>query len=792
MTAPTSGGSWTGIDGENTSSYTVTEDDLGKFIRVAATKGEKTVYAVTEAAVAEAEVENPSLTKVDQTGATELELAFDGDVSEYKGTDFSVTNNANDVADPVISFEPIGDGTAGILILGSALTDGATYTVAAKDSEMTFVAQVGDVESIIINTTQAQANVDTKIDFAFYDAEGIDVTSAVNVDTTTIVTVSGTYNNFQSTTASNSVINMSTVGDEAQVTITYNSGASGADDVIATGTIICVTPNETVGAARFKGVTTGAYPSFYLGTEKDDSSIGTSVDSTKTFAFCAQEDLSDYRTVIDYDEYNAESANEDIALVSINKGAGKWAEFAVQGVNAGTTSVIVTATENGVDTKYVVPVTVAQSDAAVKLTLEVTRSTMSNAVDNDYYGDVYAYFQDKAGNYVEVDSYEVKYLNEDNYKVDANAGANGDVFKDMALGTYGKVTRNDHTAYHVARYKAAGAAAGTYTIQVSGTDDNYVMTKNATINVRALPKDFWDATKSVSFTYTIDLSADSIKLSKGAAGTISSQMMASVNNLFAGYVTQNVAYATTAGNTAKIGDYAGAVAKPTAATAISTVSANGIAFDVFYGTDSTTGGAIVNGDVSVNLYQINQTTVGVSNGTDTKFYRGTKTDANGATLAGYDALTGLDSTKMVMNLAATGTTYYVDNPEYDVDFARPGTYTVKYKYIQNGKEVVKTNTFKVVNDLFIPKVAVRKSTVTSSDAATVKEEALTDNYDMNKDEGLYTSITDVRSGKIDSTGDRTMSGLSNVSGAKYSSSYVNVTIGTLVYWIKVAKTFTVG
>ena len=325
-------------------------------------------------------------------------------------------------------------------------------------------AKVGAVARVAIDTASAEKNVETPIEFKLFDADGIDVTPSVSVDTTCFVTVTGAYSAIDTSKASKSTITMSNVKDEAEVTVTYNSNENGAQDITATQKVTCVDAKVIDGTKVFATEKVGCdlakngCAKFYLGLS--DASVDTTVDAYAITYFCAK----DGNKVLSYDSYEAESSNDDVATVDVTTGkdAGKFAEINVYGHKEGSAQVNVKATKNGQAKYYTIPVSVKKVSELTQMNVSVTNPTMSNVKDGDYKGTVKVQLLDQYKNVMTTGNVSLK------IKTAVTTGS-GLTFTKNASAPTTTATRFIYPNYE-ADYFAQGAQAKTYTIEVTGAD----------------------------------------------------------------------------------------------------------------------------------------------------------------------------------------------------------------------------------------------------------------------------------------------------------------------------------
>lgn len=222
------------------------------------------------------------------------------------------------------------------------------------------------------------------------------------MDTTCVVSVEGSYSSAEISKASKASITMSTVGDTADVTITYSTNDKDAQDVTATQKITCVKAESVKGTGLFaqagKAGELHKFPDdeecakFYAGVKATNVSVAKGKD--EHVYFCAEKD--EYEAV-NYDSYEFESANEAIATVNVETDAGKYAVVTVTGNEKGSTQINVKATKNGATTFYTIPVVVTNPLEAVKMTVTIDTPTMSNVDDSAYFGTIEAKLFDSEG-----------------------------------------------------------------------------------------------------------------------------------------------------------------------------------------------------------------------------------------------------------------------------------------------------------------------------------------------------------------------------------------------------------
>lgn len=469
------------------------------------------------------------LSAVAQKASNAFDVTFTADASKAANKDNVKVTSADATAAEmsVKSVEFSKDGLTAHVTLFNNLKDGTAYNVVYDGVTVPFTAKVGEVATVAIKTASAEKDVPTKIEFTLLDANGIDVTPSANIDATCLVTANGTFTGSDFVKASKATITMGTVGDTADVTVTYNSNKAGAQDVTATQKITCVTNTATVGGAVFYQTASDVNATSQCGRfyNNKKSTIATAKlnGSSDPVYFCATNTNGD---AINYDSYTVESANEGIALATASVTSGKYAKIELTGIAAGKTQINITAEKNGVATYYTIPVEAKKAGVAASIKLTEKYTTMSDVDDSDYKNEIEAKLYDKDGNEV-----SGNYIFTDITKVATGHGIT--------------MTPSGNKASIV----AAGANPQTYTIQVEGSDnvDGTKFTKNISFTVKKL-----DTSKPLALSYQVEVS-DNFKgkispYTVASNAAVTTKLYATSNGLFAGYVRYNSGVKVAEGN----------------------------------------------------------------------------------------------------------------------------------------------------------------------------------------------------------------------------------------------------
>lgn len=458
------------------------------------------------------------LSAVAQKASNAFDVTFTADASKAANKDNVKVTSADATAAEmsVKSVEFSKDGLTAHVTLFNNLKDGVAYNVAYDGVTVPFTAKVGEVATVAISTASAEKDVATKIEFTLLDANGIDVTPSVSLDATCLVTATGNFTGSNLAKASTATITMGTVGDTADVTVTYNSNKAGAQDVTATQKVTCVANTATVGGDVFyqtaSDINDVSKCGRFYNNKKSTVAVANLAGSSDPVYFCATDKKGD---AINYDSYAVESANEGIALATVSTSDGKFAQIDLTAIAAGKTQINITAEKNGVATYYTIPVEAKKAGVAASIKVTEKYTTMSDVDDDDYSNTIEAQLYDKDGN-----------------KVPGNY-----IFTDVTkVATGHGITLN--STGNKATVDATEANPQTYTIQVEGSDnvDGTKFTKNISFTVKKL-----DTTKALNLSYQVEVSTASFdgKISPytvDSSDKVTTRLYATSNGLFAGYV----------------------------------------------------------------------------------------------------------------------------------------------------------------------------------------------------------------------------------------------------------------
>lgn len=390
-----------------------------------------------------------TMVEAKQTAADALVAVYSGNVKNTLDTKkLKITNAAG--ANIVIKKAAFSnDGTQVSMTTSSLLKDGASYTVTDGVSSYIVIARVGTpVKAEILNST-VTVNKATPIEYALYDADGIDVKAAYKG------TVAYDYNITNGYLTKNNEIFMTSIGATGTISMTYTPEDK-KSVLNATATVTCVaasTSNDT----NFTFTESVAKPDYSASGYKDNRSVASG--SNYYVHFRA---LDEDQTEIPYDSVTFESSDPDTLLLN----QGSDGTVTATAVKTGTVNVTVTATYGKMDYTYQYEVTVAEPAYLKTLTLSNSVLQMSNAQAYGYKGYINIEGRDQYGHQIGLKDETVTIT--DNSSVKTN------------MVTYDAV--DDRLVID-----ASGRATGSYSYTVTMTMNGHKASENFTVVVQTAP-----------------------------------------------------------------------------------------------------------------------------------------------------------------------------------------------------------------------------------------------------------------------------------------------------------------
>ena len=390
-----------------------------------------------------------TMVEAKQTAADALVAVYSGNVKNTLDTKkLKITNAAG--ANIVIKKAAFSnDGTQVTMTTSSLLKDGASYTVTDGVSSYIVIARVGTpVKAEILNST-VTVNKATPIEYALYDADGIDVKAAYKG------TVAYDYKITNGYLTKNDEIFMTSIETTGTVSMTYTS-----DDkkiVLQAETTISCVAASTSSDTNFTFTESAAKPDYDATGYKDDRSVASG--SNYYVHFRA---LDEDKTEIPYDSVVFESSDPDTLLLN----QGSDGTVTATAVKTGTVNVTVTATYGKMDYTYQYEVTVAEPAYLKTLTLSNSVLQMSNAQAYGYKGYINIEGRDQYGHQIGLKDETVTIT--DNSSVKTN------------MVTYDAV--DDRLVID-----ASGRATGSYSYTVTMTMNGHKASENFTVVVQTAP-----------------------------------------------------------------------------------------------------------------------------------------------------------------------------------------------------------------------------------------------------------------------------------------------------------------
>lgn len=390
-----------------------------------------------------------TMVEAKQTAADALVAVYSGNVKNTLDTKkLKITNAAG--ANIVIKKAAFSnDGTQVTMTTSSLLKDGASYTVTDGVSSYIVIARVGTPVKAEILNSAVTVNKATPIEYALYDADGIDVKAAYKGTVTYDYKITNGY------LTKNDEIFMTSIGTTGTVSMTYTS-----DDkkiVLQAETTISCVAASTSSDTNFTFTESAAKPDYDATGYKDNRSVASG--STYYVHFRA---LDEDKTEIPYDSVIFESSDPDTLLLN----QASDGTVTATAVKTGTVNVTVTATYGKMDYTYQYEVTVAEPAYLKTLTLSNSVLQMSNAQAYGYKGYINIEGRDQYGHLIDLKDETVTIT--DNSSVKTN------------MVTYDAV--DDRLVID-----ASGRATGSYSYTVTMTMNGHKASENFTVVVQTAP-----------------------------------------------------------------------------------------------------------------------------------------------------------------------------------------------------------------------------------------------------------------------------------------------------------------
>ncbi len=350
----------------------------------------KVTAARISVVVAAATVETGML-KVVQTADNAFEATF-GEVVKDKLTisSFEVKSTTGSACIPK-TVEFSADGKTAIVTVYNFFTDGSVYNVTSGEKTLGFTAKVGKVASITLKQTTIETNVQTKLTYNLFDADGINVTESTNSGQVTFAVDSVTDGYFDGTNK----LTLYSKGATATVTVTYDplTYTNGTPDatVSATGTIVAADAILLAGHTYFSLAKDGdTYVDF--GSSSFSSLNWLAVDDAGySFVFVATDKDGN---AINFDDIEITSSNEGVlvlgapsqhSLTNADSHNDNSVYASVTALKAGAANVMVTCKRGESKAVYSFPITVKAKRVLASANVAASTVIVSSTSNNDDY-----------------------------------------------------------------------------------------------------------------------------------------------------------------------------------------------------------------------------------------------------------------------------------------------------------------------------------------------------------------------------------------------------------------------
>lgn len=304
--------------------------------------------------------------EVKQVASNKVQAIYASDARDQVTVDsYSIRSAAGSVILPkAVSFSD--DGTIVTILTSTLFKDATSYTVSDGNKNISFTASVGKPASIEILTEVVTIKKATPIEYAVYDAQGVDVTASYEGTVTYKSEITNGY------LTNEDKVYMTEAGKYGLIEITYTNKADSSIVLSNKKAILCKAPTTST-KTNFTLTTDQKIPVYAASNYKDNrkAAIGT----TYYAHFRA---LEDDGTEIPYDTVDYECSDADTLIIEKD---GK-----VTPIKQGTVKIVVTAKYAGESYDYVYEVQITEARYLAALKLSTTTLTMSNTYADGYRG----------------------------------------------------------------------------------------------------------------------------------------------------------------------------------------------------------------------------------------------------------------------------------------------------------------------------------------------------------------------------------------------------------------------
>lgn len=431
---------------------------------------------------------------VSQTGINSFKVQVTSNLASSLTKDSFKVTGSNGITYQVKAITKSSDNYITVTTYNN-FSNGVTYTITFDNYTRTFTATSGLPCRIEILTNQVVANKPTKIKYALYDQNGVDVTAYYPGILSFQSTLPGVI------ITPDYKLTMSTINASTNLTVTFIPSNSYVGQLTGNTTVVCVA-NEAAVNTNFTITASTSKPNYKIANYSDNRK--TTVGANAYAHFRALDKDGDE---ISYDRIEYYCDNED-ALI-INKTSGK-----ITAIKNSMVTITVRTITNGIDQWYPYTVTIADAPYLASVTLDKSYVTMSNVYDSTYAEYINVSATDQFGNVFPLNNESVSFT-----------------------GSYAsKISYNKST--NQIKISAYGTPVGDYTYQAAITSGSRTITTAFYVKVISAT-----ATGTISYSLAFDTPTVDTSIHKDTtAGNkyANLKLVRKVNDVFSNYATFTV------------------------------------------------------------------------------------------------------------------------------------------------------------------------------------------------------------------------------------------------------------
>ncbi|MEG1459039.1 MAG: hypothetical protein RSA52_06675 [Acetivibrio sp.] len=486
--------STTGKDysGEITSEGKWTPSEDGKYTVKAMAKNSKTgktlAYHTASVTV------GLSLSSVKQIDANRFSAIFNADASKkVKAEDFNImaANGNGTIAAKGVEFS--ANGLMAYITTFTPFRDKTSYTITYGNNARTFTASVGEVKKAEILTENVESGKETKIEYALYDENNMNVTAAAPGT----VSMNGNITNGYCTT--DNKVYMYTVGKTGELTLTYKKDEV-SQPIIAKKTVRCIEAVATEAISKdFTITSVKPAPDFNGASYVPVTTIA--VGETGYLHFRA---LDKNKQEIRYTSVQYVSSDDNALIVD--------KDGRITPIKKGTVRVNVIAREGEKEVVHTFSINILDKRIPTSLNLSTNNVEMSNIYVSDYKEYINVTVADQYGT-------SIPLTNE--------ACTIKETYNRQILATYD--ASNNQIVL-----STQGSFVGTYNYQISMVVNGTTLVNSFNLTVKPIP-----STGSMGYNISVDQPILDMKVDTDLMGnkTAAVRIQKYVGGVFAGYAT---------------------------------------------------------------------------------------------------------------------------------------------------------------------------------------------------------------------------------------------------------------